>query len=70
MFQQPGRHDRARHDREQGEGEQGDKDGQKIELEKAVRFRLVVDQVKSGQQGLETSMRGIAADHQGQSALG
>ncbi|MNS64416.1 hypothetical protein D3C72_975420 [compost metagenome] len=69
VFQQPGGDDRARHDGEKGEGEQGDEDGQKIELEEAVGFGFVVDQIKSGQQGLETPVCGVAADHQGQGAL-
>ncbi len=69
MFQKPGGDDRARHDGEQGEGEQGDEDGQKIELEEAVGFGFVVDQIKSCQQGLETTVCGVAADHQSQGAL-
>ncbi|MNS44537.1 hypothetical protein D3C72_769820 [compost metagenome] len=69
MLHQPRGHDRARDDGEQDEGGQGDQEGQHVELEEAVRLRLVVDQVQTRQQGLETTVCSIGADHQRQGAL-
>jgi hypothetical protein len=70
VLHQPRGHDRARHHGEQHEGEQGDEEGQQVEFEEAVRLGLVVDKVQPGQQGLESAVRGVGADDQGEEALG